>query len=126
MQAGVLLVERAAKQNLSGRVLRVRTGRLRSSVTTAVSGSGTDLEGRVGTNVPYGAVHEFGARPHAIFPLRARRLRFQTGGRVVFSRRVQHPGAPPRPWLGPALQEQSQQIVDLFRSFLGTRLERGA
>ena len=44
-------------------------------------------------------VHE-GARPHVIRPRNARALRFEVeGGRVVFARRVNHPGNAPNPFL---------------------------
>lgn len=44
-------------------------------------------------------VHE-GARPHVIRPRNARALRFEVeGGRVVFARRVNHPGNRANPFL---------------------------
>jgi hypothetical protein len=43
-------------------------------------------------------VHE-GARPHVIRPRNARALRFMIGDRVVFARRVNHPGNAPNPFL---------------------------
>ena len=51
MQKAVLVVERQAKEDCP-----VDTGRLRSSITSEVSGD----EGRVGTNVEYAADVEFG------------------------------------------------------------------
>lgn len=35
---------------------------------------------------------EFGTRPHMIYPRRADFLRFEVGGRVVYARKVRHPG----------------------------------
>ena len=44
-------------------------------------------------------VHE-GARPHVIRPRNARALRFEVeGGRIVFARRVNHPGNAANPFL---------------------------
>ena len=43
-------------------------------------------------------VHE-GARPHVIRPRHARALRFEINGRVVFARRVNHPGNRPNAYL---------------------------
>jgi len=34
----------------------------------------------------------FGTSPHQIRPVRRRALRFVSGGRIIFSRRVSHPG----------------------------------
>lgn len=53
----------AQKSFLSGpRPLRldVRTTRLRNSISTKVEKRGNDYVGRIGTNVVYGAFHEFG------------------------------------------------------------------
>ena len=41
-------------------ILDVRTGRLRGSVATEVEVNGNDVTGRIGSNVPYAAFHEFG------------------------------------------------------------------
>jgi hypothetical protein len=58
------------------------------------------LEGGVSVLANYAApVHE-GARPHVIRPKNARALRFEVeGGRVVFARRVNHPGNRANPFL---------------------------
>lgn len=49
------------RQNrLSGQTLRVRTGRLRRSVHHEVEVGPGSVIGRVGTNVSYGRIHEFG------------------------------------------------------------------
>ncbi|MFP3118159.1 hypothetical protein [Streptomyces sp. Iso 434] len=45
-----------------------------------------------------------GTRPHIIRPRRARALRFEVGGQVVFSRMVRHPGTRPNDFLGRALR----------------------
>lgn len=45
---------------LSGQVLRVKTGNLRSSINQQVDVNGEVVTGSVGTNVIYGRVHEYG------------------------------------------------------------------
>ncbi|PWI06533.1 hypothetical protein DIZ27_32860 [Streptomyces sp. NWU339] len=45
-----------------------------------------------------------GTRPHIIRPRRAKALRFETGGRVVFAKRVRHPGTRANPFLQRALR----------------------
>lgn len=42
--------------------LKVRTGRLRSSITGTVVEEGSDLTIQVGTDVPYAPIHEFGGQ----------------------------------------------------------------
>lgn len=59
----------AAKINASGRPgPRVRTGRLRSSITWALGTDSSGLFGVYGTNVPYGYPLETGLRNGAKYP----------------------------------------------------------
>lgn len=51
----------------------------------------------------YLADHMFGAPPHVIRPRRRKALRYIQNGRVVFARRVHHPGNKPNPFLTRAL-----------------------
>ncbi|MFF1964315.1 hypothetical protein ACFVW5_11985 [Streptomyces sp. NPDC058232] len=46
-----------------------------------------------------------GARPHIIRPRRAKALRFEVGGRVVYAAYVRHPGTKPNNFLKRALRE---------------------
>lgn len=59
---GVIRVEREIKLNLSGKVLHVQTGRLRTSIRhrIKVMRGGKRIVGRIGTNVVYAMIHEFG------------------------------------------------------------------
>lgn len=59
---GVLRVETAIKLNLSGKVLHVQTGRLRTSIRHKVKQmrGGKRIVGMIGTNVVYAMIHEFG------------------------------------------------------------------
>jgi len=78
-----------------------RTGRLKSLIRAdPVRRTGPwRLDSSVTSAAPYSApVHE-GARPHVIRPRFARALRFEIDGRVVFARRVNHPGQRAQPYL---------------------------
>lgn len=86
-------------------IVPVKTGRLRASIAVQQS---HDIKGRftsgyeVSASAPYAAfVHE-GTRPHVIEgnPL----LVFQIGSTTVFTRRVNHPGTRPNPFLLRATQ----------------------
>jgi len=57
---GVML-ERQVKKNLSGPILNVQSGRLRSSIGHETEASGDTVTTKVGSNVVYLPVHEFGA-----------------------------------------------------------------
>lgn len=83
----------------------VRTGFLRSSIhPDPVRRTGPwSIDTGVSADAPYAApVHE-GARPHVIRPRHARFLRFEVEGRVVFARRVNHPGQRAQPFLSNAV-----------------------
>ncbi len=76
------LVESLVKENISGKILKVRTGQLRRSITTQLGGSIKKPWARVGTNIIYAAIHEFGG---VITPKNAPYLWFkiETGRRVT-------------------------------------------
>lgn len=59
-RVAVDLTAHVKDQKLSGQVLKVQTGRLRRSINYRVTDSGTGIEARVGTNVEYARIHEFG------------------------------------------------------------------
>lgn len=66
-------------------------------------------------NVDVAGFNEYGTRPHVIRPKRGKALRFQTGGRVVFARRVNHPGTPARPWFYPTLRQWPETVRRTWR-----------
>lgn len=94
----------AVANKLTGQVLNQRTGRLISSVQSSVrvSGSGTRVTGRIGS-VFYGRVHEFGATIEVNSPV-------NLGGDIGW-RYLKTVTLPPRPWLGPSLDENKDQIA---------------
>lgn len=82
------------------------TGRLASSITYRVGGSGSDQHVDVGTNVDYAPIHQYGG---FIKPKTAKYLRFMGSAGVVFSKGVYIPDRPflpikgdtfelPQPW----------------------------
>lgn len=89
----------------SGRVLAsarslvgVRSGTLVASLRRergqTAAGPFVDVIAGVPRLTGYLGVHHFGTPPHVIVPRRRRALRFVSrGGRVVFARRVTHPGS---------------------------------
>jgi phage gpG-like protein len=127
LHAAALTVVRRAKINLSGRFLRVRTQRLRSSVTHVVRQEAGGLVAQIGTNVFYGRLHEFGTVPHEIRPIRAKVLRFFVAGQKepVFARFVRHPGHRARPWLRTALEESGPDIRHIFGDHFGRFIRGG-
>lgn len=78
----------------------VRTGRLRAGNTGEVSApTAFRCEGRMVNATAYALDVHQGTPPHRIEPVRARALRFEVAGEVVFAAYVNHPGTRPRPFL---------------------------
>ncbi len=124
MQRIVIALTRKIKaEKLSGQVLKNVTGTLRRSITPSVNASGAGIVlGRVGTNVEYAAIHEFGGKtpPHVIEPKKAQALAFFMGGKQVFAKRVNHPGSviPERSFMRTALEEMRPEIREEFQNAL--------
>jgi phage gpG-like protein len=69
--------------------LGVVTGRLKGSITTSVRASGAGIVGKIGTNVPYGAYHEFGFDGPVAVKEHQRKGKLTKGGEtMVYSRRL--------------------------------------
>lgn len=112
-------VDRNAKINVRDNFKKNSHGTLRSSIRMQFDPA--RLTGRVGTDIVYAAIHEFGGvtRPHVIRVRNAIRadgkpgvLRFKVGGRWVYRKQVNHPGSriPARPWLQPAYESAQDDI----------------
>lgn len=111
------LQDYVVRQKLSGQVLRRRTGNLADHIYRRVDESDKVIRGVVGTNVPYGRVHEFGYQgPQHI---RA----FNRTVTTIFGRKVEpatqhvgqftrHVNIKARPFLHPSLEENRQKIYD--------------
>ena len=114
---------RTVAQSLAGR----RSGALRNSIRSVLTLGPQGIEARIGSALPYAAVHHQGSRPHIIRARRAASLHFfwervggletfvprvgTRGGRTFLTRRggslalvigkgfVSHPGTPPNRYL---------------------------
>jgi phage gpG-like protein len=108
------LQRKVQEQKLTGQVLKVRTGSLRSSINFRVAESASSVIAAVGTNIKYAGIHEFGGTQGArtIVPKTARALAFQWKGEMRFYKRVERPAVhyPERSFLRSALREMAPQI----------------
>lgn len=82
-----------------------KPGTLRDSIVMRVVQDGRGAAVLVGSEDPIALLHHEGTRPHPIVPRRAPRLVFWSGraGRVVYAKRVNHPGTKPNRYLTEAL-----------------------
>ena len=93
----------------------VHMGALRSSLYAVLSGRSTL---KLGATAPHAIFVEYPTRPHVILPRRPGGvLRFSVGiapavglGRVIFTKRVFHPGTRAQPFLRPAAREAHKLI----------------
>jgi hypothetical protein len=84
------------QQNLTNKLLHIRTGKLVRSIFQQVTNSTNEVSGRVySSGLPYAAIQEFGGqtKAHIIEAKNAKALAFSMGGKEVFFRRVHHPGS---------------------------------
>jgi phage gpG-like protein len=110
---GLELQRKVQSEKLSGQVLKVRTGSLRSSINMQIEDTTEAVEASVGTNVFYGKIQEYGvARTWLIEARNAKSLAFTIGGTKFFRRRVTHPPLPERSFLRSALAEMAPAIED--------------
>lgn len=96
-------VQRRARQ-----LVGVNTGALRQSIHVTDLNTMTAPSISIGSDLEYALAHHEGTRPHVILPRTERLLRFKVGGKVVYARRVDHPGTQPNPYLARALREASK------------------
>jgi hypothetical protein len=112
-------VFRASQGELSNRMLKTRTGHLKRSGYWELQGDGLTAE--IGYTAPYARWLHEGTRPYTIVPKTARALRFQVGKRVVFAKRVRHPGLRGRPFLaGPLVAHRPLFVARLREGILQT------
>lgn len=92
LQARADRVEALARQ-----LVGVKSGRLRGSHRQRGGANQYGVYIHVIAGIPgvtnYLGWHHFGTAPHIIRPRRARALRFEVGGRIVFAQKVRHPGS---------------------------------
>ena len=84
------------QQNLTNRLLKIRTGKLVRSIFEQVTNSTNEVSGRVySSGLPYARIQEFGGqtKAHIIEAKNGKALMFNMGGKQVFFKRVNHPGS---------------------------------
>jgi hypothetical protein len=104
-QKGSRVVD-TAKQLVSGEMVNVQTGRLRSSIAHELTYTKAgNITLHVGSNVDYALMVHEGTSPHWIFPVHAKVLAFRgRSGSMVYTGSVYHPGTQPRRFLTEAMR----------------------
>lgn len=97
----------------------VDSGEMRNRTTARARVTSTGAEIDVTVDTPYAHIVAHGQRPHTIRPRREGGvLVFQSGGRTVYARSVNHPGAQGNSWWDDTIRD----IPDiLLRNWRGAR-----
>lgn len=106
LEQGSATIEMDLKRNVP-----VRTGKLRDSITREVYDSNAIIR----TSSGYGRFVNDGTRPHIILPRFGRFLRFEINGRVIYAKRVHHPGFTGRRFVEATLAESMPKIIELIK-----------
>jgi len=98
---GRYIAERARRIVVAAKMQAgVKTGKLKASIHMRHERGG--MGGQyvmVGSNLHYALLHHEGTKPHIIVPNRSTVLRFSSGGRVIYTHAVRHPGTRPNRYL---------------------------
>ena len=65
-------------------------------------------------NANYSADIEYGTNAHQITPVNKKALAFQSNGKTVFAKKVNHPGTQPNPVMRMAARTVQKQIPQIF------------
>ena len=104
-EVGVYLRKRGEAMIIAARrQVGVDTGALRDSIAMTHKRVGNTYQYiQIGSNLHYALAHHEGTKPHVIRPNNHQFLRFSSGGRVIYSRQVLHPGNRPNRFLSDQL-----------------------
>lgn len=84
----------------------VDSGQMRSQTRATSRTTATGAEIEIVVDTPYAHIVASGQRPHRITPRREGGvLVFDVGGRTVYARSVNHPGAQPNDWWASAIRD---------------------
>lgn len=125
------LLRHVKEDKLSDQVLHVRTGRLRRLINQRVAVEGGKVTGIVGTNVAYGARHEFGFQGTETVRAHLRRIK-QAWGRPIAEREVavrahaRNVNYPARSFLRSALADMRGQIEAGMKKALDEAARKGS
>jgi hypothetical protein len=85
----------------------IAPGSMKQAVRPIISGTKNAPFGIVMVDHPAAHFVLNGTRPHTILPNKKKVLRFTVGGRIVFAKRVDHPGTKPNNFLWKAMMMAS-------------------
>ena len=109
-------------QKLSGQVLKVQTGRLRRSINYRITESETGIEAKVGTNVEYARIHEFGFKGTVSVKEHLRRVR--KGKKATIRAHTRKVNLPERSFLRSSVTDMKASIDERIARVVGQSIAR--
>lgn len=120
MKKAMLHTEGQIKRSFGrGNTPKVKTGHLRRSIQSGVKRNGKDIEGYVGSNVKYAAIHEFGGK---IRPKSKEYLVFMLNGQF---KKVKEVVIPERSYLKDGITENMNKIEDILKQEIINNINNG-
>ena len=86
-----------------------KTGALYRSIGYKVASNG--YSSKIVINASHGIFIENGTKAHIIKPKRCKALKFTSGGKVIYAKKVRHPGTKANPFLEPALDKNIPEFM---------------
>lgn len=124
MAKGGNIVEKQIKRNLSGPILKTRTGRFKQSIQTYIVNKTNQIKVWIGSGVrtggrmPQANIHEVGG---VIKPKKGKFLRFVIGNAVIFAKRVV---IPKRLYLSKSLKQVQGKMVQGLINTINEQLKK--
>lgn len=112
------LIQNEAKKTGFGR-FKNQTGNLRRSIQKQIKRPASAV---IFTDEKYAPYVEEGTRPHVITPKNKKFLAFKSGGRMVFAKKVNHPGSKPYPFFRPAFEENREKVYQFYNKAIDTAM----
>lgn len=126
-EQGFALQRYVQEGKLSGQVLHVRSGVLRTSINLQVRQLSQSVEGSVGTNVVYAAVHEYGFDGDVTVRPYTRQVTQVFGnpwsGTAEVREHIRHMHMPERSFLRSALADMTQEIGEALAAAVQGAIE---
>lgn len=114
----------AAAHARSTTAFKDKTGALRNSITRGDRSTWAVFVKAGGKDAPYAQFIEAGSRAHEIKARRARFLRFEQAGEVVFRKRVFHPGTRPARFMQSARDAAESLVPQYIEAGLSSAINR--
>lgn len=107
LEAGEIVAQEAREKHR----YQSRTAAIERSVTVRRAGQATASVFLDPVVAKYGPMLHEGTRAHLILPVHRQTLRWSSGDRFLFARKVRHPGTKPDPFLYEAADRKNGEVI---------------